>query len=229
VTSVVCVSDLHENLPEIPECDVLCVAGDITFGFKGDLISQQKFIINEFADWTHSVPAKDIVVVAGNHDQCVERWGWPQGRGDQPAPRCHYLQDEGVSVQGLNIWGTPWQPYFHNWSFNAPERHGEAFLREKFAKIPDDTDIIICHGPPYGYGDQVGDPTVDDRTGQPHAGSLALLETVRRVDPKLMVCGHIHSGRGIYTVPGCSGAVVNCAHVNDQYQGVYPPVVMELA
>lgn len=220
MTRVVFVSDLHENLPEIPECDVLCVAGDITFSFKGDIASQQGFIINEFAEWLKKVPADDVVVVAGNHDQCIEKWGWPWPTSDQPRKNVYYLQDNSVIVRGLKIWGTPWQPWFYSWGFNAPKQNGEEFLKEKFDRITYDTDIIICHGPPYGYGDQT-------QRGE-HVGSRALLEAMKRVDPQVLACGHIHPGRGMYSVPDLRGVVINASIVNEQYKPVHAPVVLDL-
>jgi Icc-related predicted phosphoesterase len=124
------------------------------------------------------------------------------------------------------LWGTPWQPYFFDWAFNAPERYGEEFLNEKFQKIPRNTDIVICHGPPHGYGDRVGDPNVSDRTGQPQAGSRALTDRLSVLQPRLMVCGHIHSGRGIYQLG--STKVVNASLVNNKYEAVYEPVIVDL-
>lgn len=221
MTRVVCVSDLHENLPEIPECDLLCIAGDITFGLYGDLAAQQGFIVGPFCEWAESVPAKHIAVVAGNHDQNIERWGWPVASASMV-----YLEDEGVELGGLKVWGTPWQPYFFSWAFNAPERGGEAFLKHKFDLIPDDTDIVICHGPPYGYGDQFGNPNVADRSGQPKVGSRAMTQRLREVQPRLMVCGHIHSGRGIYKLGETT--VVNAALVDNEYRMVHEPIVIDL-
>ena len=90
--------------------------------------------------------------------------------------RCHYLQDAGLELFGLQIWGTPWQPWFYDWAFNAPRHDGEAFLASKFeAAIPADTDIIVAHGPPRGFG---------DRTRQTHVGSTAMTATLERVQPR---------------------------------------------
>ena len=97
------------------------------------------------------------MLVAGNHDQSIEAWGIPDGL------RCHYLQDAGLELFGLRIWGTPWQPWFYDWAFNAPRRDGEEFLASKFDAIPGDTDIVVAHGPPRGFGDRTsvraGTPT----------------------------------------------------------------------
>ena len=216
MTRIVCTADLHENLIEIPECDVLLIAGDISFAFKGDLAAKQAFLAGAFREWLDQVPAAEIVLVAGNHDQSIEAWGLPDGL------RCHYLQDAGTELFGLTIWGTPWQPWFHDWAFNAPRRHGERFLASKFELIPADTDILICHGPPRGYGDHSGRRSGD----QPHVGSTALTEAIERIRPRLMVCGHIHSGYGRYRLGETE--IVNAAYVDNDYRPANPVVEIAL-
>jgi len=229
VTRVVCVSDLHENWVEMPEGDLLLIAGDLTFGFKHDYVSQQKTIINEFLPWALDQPAEKVVCVAGNHDQSVEKWGWPIVPSS--SEKLIYLQDAGVDVCGFRIWGTPWQPWFYNWGFNAPKRGGERFLKERFDLIPDETDIIICHGPPYSYGDHEVDGMYESLGyGQTpkRSGSKALAAAVRRVDPLLMVCGHIHQGYGVYNVHGKQTKIANAALVNYEYKPVNEPLVFDI-
>ena len=215
MTRIVCTADLHENLIEIPDCDVLLIAGDVSFAFKGDLAAKQAFLAGPFSGWLDRVPAAEIVLVAGNHDQSIEAWGLP------PGLRCHYLEDEGTELFGLRIWGTPWQPWFYDWAFNAPRRHGERFLASKFELIPADTQILICHGPPRGYGDQTG-----RSDGQPHVGSTALTEAIERIQPPLVVCGHIHSGYGRYRLGGTE--IVNAAYVDNDYRPANAVVELEL-
>jgi Icc-related predicted phosphoesterase len=212
---IACIADLHEHLVEIPACDLLLVAGDVSFAFKGDLRAKQSFLAGPFADWLNRVPAEEIVLVAGNHDQSIEQWGVPLGL------RCHYLQDEAIELFGLSIWGTPWQPWFHDWAFNAPRRHGEEFLASKFEPIPGDTDVIVGHGPPLGYGD-----LAPGRAGDVHVGSNAMTETIRRVRPRLMVCGHIHPAYGGYRLGDTE--IVNASLVDNRYRPVNPVVMLEL-
>lgn len=231
MTRVACVSDLHEQFDDVsvPPCDLLIVAGDITYGFHGDYASQQRVLINEFKQWLIEQPAGEVVVIAGNHDQSIEEWGWPPDY----IP-CHYLQDEGVRVCGLNVWGTPWQPWFYSWGFNAPQRDDdECFLQSKFELIPPDTDIVVCHGPPRGYGDRVGDPGAPNRDGQPRVGSQAMTKRLREIRPRLMVCGHIHSDPGQWTLRDRDGSelptkIINAAVVDNRYQVVREPVVIDL-
>jgi hypothetical protein len=51
------------------------------------------------------------------------------------APR-RYLQDAGLELFGLRIWGTPWQPWFYDWAFNAPRHNGEDSSRRSSTRFP---------------------------------------------------------------------------------------------
>jgi len=212
---IVCIADLHEHLVDIPPCDLLLIAGDVSYAPKGNLDRKRDFLVGPFKDWLEQVPAREVVFVAGNHDQSIER--------DGCAPdelRCHYLQDSGIELFGLKIWGTPWQPWFQDWAFNAPRRDRETFLASKFDAIPAGTDIIVGHGPPYGYGDLAHRPG-----GATHVGSTAMTHTLRRVQPRLMVCGHIHLAYDRYSFG--TTEVINASLVDDDYQLANPPVQVD--
>lgn len=220
-------SDLHGNLPPIPECDLLLIGGDICPYNQTSLQSHWLEVI--LKPWLEQVPAKEIVAVAGNHDFIFQ---------DKPhlvpkGLRWHYLQDEGVELFGMKIWGTPWQPIFYHWAFNL----NEAGLKEKFDKIPEGIDILVCHGPPYGLGDYASVRYNDDETDEngfnkdlqvgEHTGSKSLLNRVLEVKPLLVVYGHIHPGRGVYH-PTDGIVCANVALVNEQYLPVNNPMVFDL-
>ena len=57
------------------------------------------------------------------------------------------------------------------------------------AVIPDDTDILITHGPPFGHCDKVS-------IGSENLGCVDLLDRVMVVKPKYHIFGHIHGGNG---------------------------------
>jgi Icc-related predicted phosphoesterase len=212
MTTIVCTSDLHEHLVDIPACDLLLIAGDVSFAFKGDLTAKHAFLAGEFKHWLDRVPADEIVLVAGNHDQSIEAHGVPEGLP------CHYLQDAGLELFGLRIWGTPWQPWFYDWAFNAPRLNGEEFLASKFDAIPADTDVVVAHGPPHGYGHLT--------RGHERVGSTAMTKTLERVQPRLMVCGHIHPAYGRYRLGGTE--VINASLVDEGYRPVNPLIKIEL-
>ena len=212
MTTIVCTADLHEHLVDIPPCDLLLIAGDVSYGFNEDLAAMHAFVERDFKRWLETVPAKEIVLVAGNHDKSIEAWGMPDGL------RCHYLQDAGIELFGLSIWGTPWQPWFGDWAFNAPREDGEAFLASKFDAIPEGTDVVVAHGPPLGCGDLTN-------RGR-RVGSSALTAALERVKPRLTVCGHIHEGYGRYRLGETD--VINASLVDPDYRPANPVVELEL-
>jgi Icc-related predicted phosphoesterase len=224
---VACCSDLHGKLPKIEPCDILLISGDICphfmmpskfGGYPGDIddtFGQAKWLGSAFSDWLDTAPAKEKVLTWGNHD-----WVAYKRPHMVPKLRAHVLVDAGVEVMGLKIWGSPWQIYFHNWAYNSPPRNqgGEEFLAKKWAMIPDDTNIIVCHGPPHGYGDLTDE---NERTG-----STTLTERILAIKPKLTVHGHIHSGRGQWTVDNT--IICNASVLNEEYKLVHQPMYFDL-
>lgn len=131
---------------------------------------------------------------------------------------CIYLEDSGVELLGLKIWGTPHQPEFGGWAFNVPRG---AKLMEKWNLIPADTDILISHSPPVGIGDFCNSNV--------HAGDVDLLNTImKRLKLILNVFGHIHEGYGVYQVDGCDTVFVNASNCDIRYDPVNPPIVLDL-
>ena len=82
---------------------------------------------------------------------------------------------------------SPDQLPFYDWAFNLPR--GKA-LAKVWAKIPDDTDVLITHGPPYGILDKT-------ERGE-HCGCQDLLERIKVIQLKLHIFGHIHEGYGMF-------------------------------
>ncbi|HNA20803.1 MAG TPA: hypothetical protein PLN40_05230, partial [Agitococcus sp.] len=91
--------------------------------------------IEEFDEWLGTLPHKHKIVIAGNHELCLEEEaGWVLFH------HATYLEHEAVTIEGINFFGSPWQPYFHGMAFNL--KRGEA-LAKKWQDIPDNTDILI--------------------------------------------------------------------------------------
>lgn len=207
MTKIVAISDLHGVLPKIPQCDLLLIAGDITPTKNHSVSFQYNWLNNEFRKWLDGVPAKNIVGVAGNHDFIFQE-------SSPPKLPWIYLQDSGVEINGLKLWGTPWQPWFFDWAFNLYEPQ----LAEKWASIPNDTDILVCHGPPFGYGDEA---VRLNKKGYENTGSPSLLKRIKEIKPKLVTFGHIHRGRGEWILDGTK--LANVSILNDNYENVYEP------
>lgn len=178
---IVCISDTH-GLGwdvEVPEGDLLIHAGDLTSRGSGAAWLRG-------CEWLGSLMHPHKVLIAGNHDFFAER-NEDQARLYAERAGIEFLQDSGINIEGLNVWGSPWQPEFFNWAFNLPR--GKA-LADVWAQIPDNTDILITHGPPYGWHDKTvrGD----------YVGCIDLLQRCSRLESlKLHVFGHIHEAYGV--------------------------------
>ena len=108
------------------------------------------------------------------------------------APSIHYLRNSSVNINGLNIWGSPYSNTFGQWAFMKDDED----LAPIWDLIPDETDIVITHGPAYRSGDLVTDQVYGMN---PHVGSVSLKTKLLKLpNLKLHVCGHIHEASGIY-------------------------------
>ena len=212
---IVCVSDTHNCNEKIivPDGDILIHAGDATSAGSVDEITV-------FNRWFASLPHKHKIFVPGNHDWLFER--------NEPAAASlldesiTYLRDSSAEISGLTIFGSPWQPKFYDWAFNLSRG---AELAEKWARIPDEVEILITHGPPQGILDLV--PT---RFGESHEGCEELRERVERISffgrLDLHVFGHIHCGYGTHEEFGVK--FVNASTCDEQYCPIQPPIVIDL-
>lgn len=203
---ILATSDLHGHLPEIPSCDLLIIAGDICP--DGDIfLHQYRFLEGPFARWLSEIPANHVIGIAGNHDFIFE--SHPR-HIDKLDLSWDYLQDSATTYQGLKFYGLPWVPDLPGWAFYAPK----ASLAMRYNAIPNDTDVVISHGPPYGLGDL-------SINGNVHCGSKSANDMLARVKPQAFVCGHIHEGFGVYTHRSQHGHLTdvwNVAYLDRNYQ-----------
>ena len=195
---------LHHEL-EIPPGDVLIHAGDLTrYGTLQE--------VEEFNEFLATLPHQHKVIIAGNHDFCFEK---APEEARARITNAHYLQDEQVEIDGIVFYGSPWQPEFNNFAFNLPR--GDA-LKEKWDLVPQHTDVLVTHCPPFGRLDWL-------LSGE-SLGCEHLLDTLARVSPKLHVFGHIHEafGQDIFG----ETALVNAAVLDDAYRLCREAVVLDL-
>lgn len=206
---IVIISDthgLHDEMGPIPDGDILIHAGDLTRqGLFAELTG-----LNEFF---RALPHKYKICIAGNHDFCFEQ---DKDRSKAMLTDVTYLQDKVVSVMGLRVYGSPWQPRFCDWAFNLDR--GEP-LKKVWARIPRNTDILVTHGPPFGIADL---RDVDHK----NVGCRDLLAAVRLIKPKLHVFGHIHCSHGIIEQDGTT--FVNAAICDEEYRPVNSAVVVDI-
>lgn len=206
---IVCISDTHSLeslLAPLPEGDILVIAGDFTN--QGNA-----FDIKFFSQWLKRQPFKHKLVIAGNHDTSFE---YDPYMARPLLKNCTYLEDSGVTIEGLLFYGSPWQPEFMNWAFNLPR--GEQ-LQAKWDMIPQNTDILITHCPPYGILDYAN-------FSGAHVGDKDLLKRVMSIKPKLHVFGHIHEGYG--TLIKDRVTFVNAAICDEKNNVKNKPIVIDI-
>ena len=177
---IICISDTHrkEFLVDLPDGDILIHAGDFDI-YNGWHFDKLCYWLNEM-----SKKYKHVIWIAGNHDFYF------QGKFNEEIQiqlpyNVHYLMNSSVTIEGIKIWGSPFSPVFNEWAFM-----GYVFeLKKIWNTIPEDTDIVITHCPPFGINDQVYGFS---------QGCPALREKIKEIKPKYHVHGHIHEGYGIY-------------------------------
>lgn len=208
IMKFVVISDTHGLHREmrLPAGDVIVHCGDFcNFGNREHAY--------DFLDWFRELDFEHKVFIAGNHDRIAaddeaQFWAWiPEG--------VTYLEDSGVVIEGINLWGSPVQPDLIGWAFGR--RRGEA-MRAHWDLIPPHTDVLITHTPPYGILDQSSSGQV--------LGCEVLQERLSSVCPKVHVFGHIHASYG--KVQDRSTIYINASSINSQYELINPPVVFDL-
>lgn len=172
---------LHHGIA-VPDGDVLVHAGDLL----------QHGSLEELAGavrWLRGLPHPTKLVVAGNHEMCLERRPG-EARAMLEDAGIVYLEDASFEVDGVSFYGSPWQPKFHFWAFGAARG---AELADKWRKIPARVDVLVTHGPPHGFGDRI-----EWRGALRNVGCADLAARVREVRPSLHLFGHIHQDPGVW-------------------------------
>lgn len=230
-----CISDLHGHYPKLEGGDLLIVAGDLT----GRDTKEEYY---QFFEWLCTQKYAHKIFIGGNHDNLLEKGEIcyePENDSRLILSKTEYLCDSGTEFEDLKIWGSPWTK-----TFAEMNPHCKAFtvdtdeeLAEKWALIPNDTEILITHCPPWGIMDH-------NYLGE-NCGSKYLFDFSRNLpNLKLFVWGHIHESYGLITPKGLKETaqmystkpiiaksmpyLVNASHVNEHYQPVNKPIRIEL-
>ena len=214
------ISDTHNKHKQVtldlPGGDLLVHSGDISsMGYEHEIREFCKWF-NDIKGYTHKV------FIAGNHD-----WGFQDNVEKVKEildfyTGITYLQDSELVIKvgderEVKIYGSPWQPWFHDWAFNL-QKNGMT-LAGKWEGIPDDTDILLTHCPAFGILD-----TVDGRRYD-NLGCELLVERLGRLNVKLHNVGHIHTGYG-YVKKGDTHHF-NSAVLDERYVYTQKPMTVD--
>lgn len=224
------ISDMHGNLEGLNPsgCEIVVIAGDFSkmtgFG-KWHLYDQKKWITKRFFKWTSMYPNTQFVVIAGNHDLCLDKsktsqfsdldWNisWPEN--------VHYLENSSVVINGLKFYGSPNIPIINfMWAYET-DHDG---LMKTFDSIPYGVDVLITHSPP-----RIPNQGVDIslQNGRGPFGSGELAESIFNKEPKMMFCGHIHSGDHSMVEFG-NTKIFNVSRLDENYDIAYEPRIIEV-
>jgi calcineurin-like phosphoesterase family protein len=241
---IVALSDTHTmgHRITVPDGDVLVHAGDLTFRGTEDEIRGE-------LGWLESLPHKHKLFVAGNHDfgfdknAPAEFRGWkvhPSGLTPDELelrkkrlladfPGLTYLENSGCEIEGVKFYGSPNQPWFWDWAFNFPKKELKSGITAErtWAAIPDDTEVLITHGPPAGIRDR----NTHDYGPENHRLGDPFLRTRLLTLPRLSmhIFGHIHGGYGTEFSADGRVAFINAASCNEDYAPINEPIVSVLA
>ena len=202
--TVDCISDTHERHRQItlPGGDILIHAGDCS------MIGQVVKVL-DFLNWFEAQDYTHKIFIPGNHDLSFED-SFPFWKKESERRGIILLNDSGCEVEGIKIWGSPIQPAFCDWAFN---RERGADIKRHWDLIPDDTDVLVTHGPPYKILDLCPDGTT--------VGCVDLLKKIQQTKIKLHVFGHIHMSQGHEYVG--DKTYVNASSVDEQYRIIKNP------
>ena len=187
---------VHRRLRDLHEADILVHSGDFTMsGSEAETL--------DFLEWVCDLPYRHKVLVAGNHDACL--YG---AHLDGLDDNVHYLCGSGVEIEGLKFWGVP--------MFMEDCMSGKQ--EQLYAAIPEDTDVLVTHTPPYG---------ILDRDGSILFGSRELLDRVCTIRPRLHLFGHIHKAHGM-TNDGMT-VFSNAAIMDEGYDSLKGPNMLPIS
>ena len=173
--------------------------------------------VEDFVSWFSGLPFKNKVMISGNHDFLFENQSsLAKEILEKLGSDIHYLQDSGIEIDGIKIWGSPVTPRFHDWAFNRDED-----IQDHWDLIPNDTNILITHGPVKGILDttirgglSVGCPLLRDK----------IFSDLK--DLKIHACGHIHEAYGLANVGDIT--FINASNATFRYDMENDPIVVKI-
>ncbi len=189
----------HRELVELPDADVIVHSGDFTFaGSEAEAY--------DFMNWFCDLPYPHKIFIAGNHDFCM----YGAETVDGLPANVHYLCNSGISVFGIRFYGMPM--FIQDCIGGQYNKH--------LLDIPDDTDVIVTHQPPYGVLD-----FSDYGSGPACHGDVFLRRHVFDVKPRCHLFGHEHGCYGVEE--SCGITFSNAAVLDDGYNLVHSPNLLE--
>lgn len=201
----VVISDSHGTWRElsIPQCDLLLSAGDNLFPLP-------------YHKWLNRQPARHVVSILGNNEDCSEkRFVQLKKSIAAEAPRIHFIAEGAVEIEGVKIYGISGTKGTFRWLRNW----GDPAIN-RWRRIPDDTEILITHVPPFGILDT---PPKSNKQNHGYAPLLARVSELSSLTHHIF--GHVHASAGECKVNGVH--FINAAICDEFQKPVNYPRVFE--
>ncbi len=172
-----CFSDLHRNVEAAAKLVEKSCDADVVIG-AGDFATRRQGVEDTLK--VLSKITKPAILVPGNGESASELQAAVRATSWKSAKVLH---GTGCVVQGVEFWGVgggiPVTP-FGDWSYDFSEAEAKPMLAGGKSAA-----VLVVHSPPLN--------TVDHDSSGQIRGSQAIREAVEKTQPKLVVCGHIHS------------------------------------
>lgn len=185
------ISDTHSfhnliDTKDFEKYDIVVHSGDCS-NYRDRYKNEQE--VRDFIGWYSTLPIKYKIYVAGNHDTSIE--AKLVTKSDFERNGIIYLENESITIDGIKFYGSPHTPNFGQWAFMKAR---DVLHNKVWQYIPDDTDVLIVHGPPKG----VLDLSYDRNGNLEYCGCSALRKRIDKLEQlKLVLFGHIHDMDGI--------------------------------
>ncbi len=189
---LLCITDLHGRLAMFNRIvaaagpvDAILLGGDITdFGSPIDVDK----VVQSAQE-----SERPVFAVAGNCDSAeIDRRLVELGVS---------LSGRGMVVGSLGLHGVSGMPPWKKGMYHFTEEELACLLQAGWEAVRGRQHVVLAHVPPR-------DTSLDRTVFGNHVGSTALRTFIEQTKPALVVCGHIHEGRGVERLGATT--VVNC-------------------
>jgi len=181
---ITAISDTHghhrylTDILDSDDSDVIIHAGDAS-NQKDPALNSSEMI--DFLEWYNGLDYSYHIYIPGNHDTALH--AGLINRRDYP--NVIFLENDSCEIDCVNIYGSPHTPSFGTgWAWNMKRTR----IQTVWDNIPNNTDVLVTHGPPKG----IMDLTWNKKHELEQGGCKCLLNTVKKVEPRFHIFGHFH-------------------------------------